>query len=430
MDNANDKDNYVHQVFGVHPAQYASGTTASAPSPATQAADPAGAAAVNVAGMVIVSAARIGQLDADVTASLLGLIDKASTLTGDMYGIAALAKVDINNPQAAIAPLKAADGKIAEQDRVNLKTALAALNAEKDASSSLFIQFRDKSMELRRTIDDLLALPQETELAKVDPEEAKDDIEHLYDGAIQCLKFALEISDAPASALLELFGTDFAKDAVKAGDNQALLVNLKAGVEVLERNANALVKTLGGFGAAQAKDDAKTLGDLVRALHTAHDHIRFAAKNFKDVFDKVVAKAIKNSAGKPAKKNPDAERVLGVFKAIQAANTAYQEARNALTRTKTLNDTKYWANLLVPLGNLVLDGTDSGKPGSVAGSMMVYQGKGAQIAFYLPASGLTHAMSDLSSAVEKAQKLDEPTGGAVEMEKLCDSWTEALAEGI
>ena len=111
-----------------------------------------------------------------------------------MQGIAAIHGVDLDNPTAALAPLKkAAAGALDENDQKGLKFGLGLLNAEKDTLNNALIALRGESMTLRRSLEALHSVPDppetETEENKL---RARRTDACAYDGAVQVFKVLAE----------------------------------------------------------------------------------------------------------------------------------------------------------------------------------------------------------------------------------------------
>lgn len=371
--------------------------------------------------VVIVEAARLGKLDKDVTKQLLAAIGQAETAAGDMNRVGSSAGVDINKPDDAVAPLKQRAPRISKADKDKMDAKLRTINAQKDALNSILLQAKGKHNELVELLDQLRNQPGPSTLTTQDYEKAHDDAEHVYDGAIQASKFVLEVAEGPVGALLELAGADLLKDAVKGGNIDELVRDLKEQVDGMQTAMNDLIKVLRRVNVQKAKDIVGELRDINNRLDEAHGHY---VDDIKD-FDASVKEIIKK-AGPKGSSDPDLTRLNGVYQAIATASKDVALATQMLAKTSELHpQLSYWGALMVPLGQLILDGNEP--DGLVVGNMMVYQNR-TQNAFYLPQGGLTNTIEELAAAVARVRQLENIDGDAIE--KLRGAWMKALVSAM
>jgi outer membrane protein OmpA-like peptidoglycan-associated protein len=398
-----------------------SATQSPAPPPKSKLPSPDFVPDIDFSKAVLVEAARVARLDKDVTKQLLAAIGQAETADGDMNRAGKSAGVDINKPDDAVAPLKQRGSRISKADKDKMDGKMRTINAQKDALNSILLQAKGKHNEFVELLDELRHHPAPSPLTTEDYEKAHDDAEHLYDGAIQASKFVLELADGPVGALLELAGTDLLKDGVKGGNIDELVGALKDQVDDMQMRMNALIKLLRRVNVQKAKDIIDELGDINKRLDEAHAHY---VDDIKD-FDAYVKDIIKN-AGPKGGSNPDLARLNGVYQAISTASKDVALATQMLAKTSELHpQLSYWSALMVPLGQLILDGNQSGD--LIAADLMVFQNK-TQNAFYLPQGGLTNTIEELAAAVARVRQLEKIDGAAIE--KLREAWMKALVNAM
>ncbi len=371
--------------------------------------------------MTRISMDKVAQLDADISTDLLGGIDKAMAAMGDIFGLSALAKVDFRNPQAAAEAMKK-HTRVSGADRDELKHLLAELGAAKHILDLALDGLSQQNIILRQSLDDLRNLPQQTD-ATVQAYKAADDLyEHVYDATIQVAKFALEIAENPASAILELVGTDVLKDLVKGGNSDELIGKLKSALADVGATTNQVISALAVSAAARVKDAVNFI--QTRALpRVVTDAGSFEAANtaFQTRFDAVQKKAIQ--AGKNVATDPATASIVDLYKGIVAANKQYQEMQILVSKSKSLQDLGFWTSVLVPLGSRVKEDDRYNQATSV-----LYQKGGTIYCFFLPVAALRHSFEDLSAAVDKVQQLGKTD--PKDIETICDGWMKAMVDAL
>ncbi len=401
-------------------------TTAAAPGGA-----PASAPALDTKNMQIVEAKRLQQLDRAVPAGLGAMIDRAVSAAGDIYGVAALAKVDPAKPRDAIAALGKGGAHLPEQDRINLQNALHAMNAQGDVLKQSFIDFKATAGELLQAQTDGAARPLTGTAEALQYDEERDDLEHLHDGVVQGLKCILDIASSPAAMLLvgtasgalELAGTDLLKDTTKGGNTSELLGSLAAAVTDIETRTDRLVKQLNNTDKEREKRLAQTAQQLYKLIASEQQHYVSACSTFNTLAKQAAAKLAAAQKGQPD--NPAAKAVVQLYQAINDAHEACQIVDDRIAGTVLVTDLSYWSSVLSPLGSLVFDGSDSGKAGEISGNIQVYQQGGGQVAFYLPGGGLKNPLATLAAAVTKAQDYGKVDSAGIA--KMCEDWRSAFA---
>ena len=415
------------------------------PPPATATpADPPSPPKIDKSILEYVQSDRLAELDSAVSSGLLEQMQEAERQVGQMQGIAAIHGVDLDNPTAALAPLKkAAAGALDENDQKGLKFGLGLLNAEKDTLNNALIALRGESMTLRRSLEALHSVPDppETETEENKPEHDTD--AYAYDGAVQVFKVLAELPGAIdtagkalveivggyVSTALELVGLDVLKDLVKGGNSDELLASLKAAVDELQDKVGDTIRAVAKLEQAAAKqvaDAEDLLPSLLGAVLQDHVHFVSAAGQFDELMKKAMAKVMAARKGKPADASEDLKGIMVVHQAVLDAAEAGQAAAAALSQQgKVVGDLRYWESVLVPLGKRERDGRVMSEGDN---EYLVYLHGSRHIAFILPSGGLKNSLEDLSGAIQMMRKL-YPAGGA-ETEKLRDKWMSAMVAAL
>jgi hypothetical protein len=439
------QQDYLADISDEPPPAASPYATAPAGTPSAAAAappaDPPPSAPIDKSKLELVQSDRLAELDKAVSSGLLERMQEAERQAGQMQGIAAIHDVDLNNPAAALAPLKkAAAGALDKHDQNELKLGLGLLNAAKDTLNNALIYLRAESMTLRRSLEALRNVPKPPEAKTEENKPERDTAEHAYDGAVQALKFLAELPDAITtvgksllqavggyvSAALELVGLDYLKDKVKGGNSDELLASLKTAVDELQGKVGDIITQLKQDAAEQAADAQVTLESSLRAVLEQHDHFVNVADQFDEQLKTAIAQVMSARGGKRSSASEEIKGIMAVHQAVLDAAAAGQEAAVALSQQgKVLGDLRYWESVLVPLGKREHDGRVMSVE---ANEYMVYLHGSRRIAFILPSAGLKNSVEDLSGAIQMIRKL-YPTGGA-EIEKLRDRWMSAMVAAL
>jgi hypothetical protein len=351
-----------------------------------------------------------------LSSGVLDLIEHALKARADLHCVADLHHIDLDNPEGAAAALKTAGPAIGKQERDSLQDSVAAVTGGKDNLTLVLIELQDKSLELKRSSDRAKGGPKALKVEVKEGAPERDGLEHLYDAVIQVTKFVLELSDGVLGAVLELFGTDLAKDAVKGGDPDKLLSSLKASVEELQDAVREAA-------AEEAADTAKIFDALANAAITSYGHYVADVRRFNERFKAILAKLPTAPSGNPA--SPEVLGLTLVYHAVVEASRASAAAVAGISQSKEMGHLDYWESTLVPLGKLVFDGRD---PTGELVEMMVSEKGGHQLVFNLPSQGLRNSLDEMAAAIPKIRGMNSDDAAA--MERLADKWMSALADGI
>jgi hypothetical protein len=403
--------------------------------------DPPPSAPIDKSKLELVQSDRLAELDAAVSSGLLERMQEAERQAGQMQGIAAIHGVDLNHPDAALAPLKKAAARALDKhDQNELKLGLGLLNAAKDTLNNALISLRAESMTLRRSLEALRNVPKPPEAKTEENKPERDRAEHAYDGAVQALKFLAGLPDAIitvgktllqvvggyVSTALELVGLDYLKDKVKGGNSDELLASLKTAVDELQGKVGDIITQLKQDAAEQAADAQVTLESLLRAVLEQHDHFVNVADQFDEQLKTAMAQVMAARGGKRSSASEDIKGIMAVHQAVLDAAAAGQEAAVALSQQrKVLGDLRYWESVLVPLGKREHDGHVMSVE---ANEYMVYLKGSRRIAFILPSGGQKNSVEDLSGAIEMMRKLYQ--AGDAKVEKLRDRWMSAMVAAL
>ena len=318
-----------------------------------------------------------------------------------MRDAVASAKVDIDEPEAALACMK---GALSDQDRNNLTTGATQVEQGRIAVVNILHQ-------MQITLDQLQAARERIHPDKL-PAQFFDDldkdlgdvgttVEHLWD-------FVNGISSATdwISLIQAVAGSDQVKDHIKAlGDEVADLNGKLAQVG----------ETLNNLITALDEEAARAVSDLTVALEKERDDWDQATavyvkeiNNYRALFSTLSGKA-----GCPPE-------ITKAYMAVVAAGQLSQNARSALI-TQSLAKNKYQAQVaqLIPLGDLIWNAPASEK--SITNNYLVYEKGGQQFGYY-------ETIASLQKMVQQLERVKQLYEAADTLDKRVARWNDALAD--
>lgn len=344
-----------------------------------------------------------------------------------MQGTASRAGIDLDKPEEAAKAMKV---ELSEDDKDKLTTALFALrNTRGDMVTTAHLmqgvgdQIRLKSEALKaqffKPIDADFWNGLDREVAG-----AGEEILAILDVGETALKIAEKMAHGPVMAIVEgVAGSENFKHLINHEKDKSEL--LKGRIAELGASFNILV---GKLGQAAVKELLLLKAQLEKLKA---DH----ATKQKDYADehRHYAKLVARISSKPGNVIPPgfAKTHTAVLNAAFLSKTArgvlptqskgsFDPSGAGLPKDKAKFYLIYW-NQFNPTGELIFDGPDTGLPGSVRGSVVVYQKGGDQFAFRekrQTIQKIAQQLDPVKQLFESGKKLDE----------LEEKWTRALSE--
>jgi hypothetical protein len=339
-------------------------------------------------------------------------IDQALTDDNAMHNLANANKIDLQNPAARVATVSAG---LPDDVKVELQQSLNVLDKSREDLRGAVSGIQNAKDRLVSDTHKLAALPRPSSPpaggGNADDGKIGEIVEHIWDAVNNLLEFVPIIGVISVDLGKAIAGTDYVKDGIKEffGEVDKTLAVL----DRMEQQTNAIYDRMRDAAAADVKRDNV---ELQRASAHYRSLVK-ALQNDVSLVDQLMEKYLKNRGSSPEK-----AATMQVYAAVDKAKTSMAAARNLLN-SGTLGPRTYmaWVNQLVPLGKLVGEGGDTGQPGAIRGSYVIYEKNGKNYA-YREAKAV---MDDISHQLQRVVLIY-----ASDTEQIGDKWSAALRNSL
>jgi Domain of unknown function (DUF4157) len=345
--------------------------------------------------------------------------------------IALIYNVDIDNPRAAAEQMKKAIPPVSDAAKGKIETDKNVVNTARVQMQNAFTNMSSAAGRLRVALHKQSTTPDPQGAPSFTAEDGTtgNDVEKAWDATVELLKGGLDA--AIGGLMLTIGGMDLIKDNIKDLFNKdtVKIEELQKAVAGNTARIDSLCQTLKSQAAVEAKQANADLQAAALVHQNAMTNYLACLKTWMN--DLAIAfEATKKppkgggpAAGAGASANP-ATGISATYKAIIQANECYQTAKIALA-TQELGPARlpYWIRILCPTGAPVLDAPDSGKPGSYAGSMYVYEKNGKQYVFH----ETRDAVDAASDRVDHASRV---YNNGPKVEQRAAAWAAAMSGAL